>query len=354
MTNHNAIETLMMLLRTAITGVTEEATLPDIDWMAVLEAATDQGVKGLAWQGAELLLKAGKAQMSLDDKLEWFGHVRNTETEAHRLYNVATEFAARLQPCRCVVLKGFDYARYWPNPWHREYGDLDCWCAGAFDESNAKAREIGASVEDGGYKHTHITYNDLAVENHCYFTDFNGTQQGRETERLLSSLMTSQPPTSWRDTALLLPSPMFTALFMLRHAQLHFIEEGIALKHVLDWLFFLQHERDNLDGSFLRRAMETMRMTTFADLMTAFAEQLAGETLSKNTVDASLLEAFIADVTGPQPDIYDMRLHKKALRIARRFGRMWKFRSVLNEPYLTKVWQSLVYNTVTGIEPVAR
>ena len=345
------------LIRAIVKGEAEDAMLA-CDWYALLKVAARQGIKGLVWQGIAVQKKAGRIALDLDSMLEWCGQARNTETQTKELYNTSVEYAANLLPHKCIVLKGIDYARYWPHPLYREFGDLDYWSGDDFQQSNKKAAECGAEIEECTYKHNLINYKGLTIENHQFFTDFNGTKQGKETERILKELIGNEF-TPINDTALLSPNPNFTAIFLLRHAQLHFIYEGIALRHVLDWLFFLKAEQDNVQWSKVIPLMRRIKMDAFAGVMTQMSVKYLGLTLNAECktmlqelfVDNKLLEDFVADITGEQPEVYDMRLHKKALRIIRRAKRMITFRKLLNESYLSKVWQSLIYNSITGIEP---
>ncbi|MCF0243792.1 MAG: nucleotidyltransferase family protein [Bacteroidaceae bacterium] len=337
-----------------------EGDIPDCDWLQLLIKSSDQGVKGLVWQGITLMEEARVAgavtnarAMARGDKMEWFMNIRKLEHATATLYDTSVEFAERLSPCQCVVLKGIDYARYWPVPGYREFGDLDIYSVD-YDAANSRAQEMGAAVHDGGYKHSHIQYKGLPIENHRYFTTFNGTKQGRETERLLKEFLGSEFA-AIGDTPLLSPNPDFTALFMLRHAQLHFIDEGISLRHVLDWLFFLRAEQHNVDWQRVYEAMDKMQMRAFADILTAFCKEYFAWTPENTAITASddkrLLEKLMVDITSPQPDVYDMRLHKKALRIVRRMRRMVTFRQLLNESYWSRVWQTFAYSTLNPWRP---
>ena len=43
-------------------------------------------------------------------------------------------------------------------------------------------------------------------------------------------------------TDVLLPPPIFNAIFLTYHAQAHFLEEGLRLKQLLDWAMFLKRD----------------------------------------------------------------------------------------------------------------
>lgn len=67
------------------------------------------------------------------------------------------------------------FAQYYPNPLHRECGDLDCYMMGKKEVGDKITVELGGAMEEAGYKHSHLTYKGLTIENHLFFTDFNNT-----------------------------------------------------------------------------------------------------------------------------------------------------------------------------------
>ena len=77
--------------------------------------------------------------------------------------SVAIEFAEELskREFQTIVLKGLAYASYYPNPYHRESGDLDCYLMGKKDEGDKITVEIGGKMEEAGYKHSHLFYKGL-------------------------------------------------------------------------------------------------------------------------------------------------------------------------------------------------
>src|SRR5574344_1701035 len=182
-------DSLLQLIKIAIKRKANNVTVIALsNTKNLFELASVQGVKGLAWEGIELQMNANLLQMNKSEMLKWYGQILYLEKVTRKLYTLSAEYANSILPCRCVVLKGFDYACYWPNPLHREYGDLDYYSGLEFQKSNEVAKQIGAIVKDGGYKHSHIHYKGMAIENHHFFTDFNATKQGCYTESLLKDL----------------------------------------------------------------------------------------------------------------------------------------------------------------------
>ena len=202
--------------------------------------------------------------------LQWFSHTLSIGKQMERKYLVAADFAERLAAANIpvVVLKGFAIAAYYPQPLHRECGDLDCYMLGKMAEGEAVAASFGAVVEEANYKHSHIKYKGLTIENHKYFTSFNNTARGKGTEAALKQLIFAQAPARWDNSALLRPNATFNALFLAKHALRHFIDEAICLRHIMDWALFLKAEAANVDWQLLRPHLEASRVLPFAQLLT--------------------------------------------------------------------------------------
>lgn len=67
------------------------------------------------------------------------------------------------------------------------------------------------------------------------------------------------------------PSTNFNALFLLKHAQGHFIKEGIRMRHVLDWSLFLGAKQEKVDWARMLPLLEKTRKAKFAGVMTVIA-----------------------------------------------------------------------------------
>ncbi len=60
------------------------------------------------------------------------------------------------------------------------------------------------------------------------------------------------------------------------HAQNYFTEEGIHLKHVLDWYFFVRKYHDSIDWASMDGIYKELNVIIFKDLMTAFCIEIMG------------------------------------------------------------------------------
>ena len=267
---------------------------------------------------------------------------------------VAVEFAEKMSErgIQTVVLKGLAYASYYPNPYHREYGDLDCYLMGQKELGDKVSVEIGGKMEEAGYKHSHLYYKGLTIENHNYLTSFDNTKLGIRTEQLLQEQI-SEGCRPIGNTKLQNPSANFNALFLIKHAQRHFIKEGICVRHLLDWAFFLKAESQKVNWDKVLPQMKECRILEFAKVMTRLCIERLGMVIDIDELSSPLKisDAVWSDILGGQPDLFHENFVQKIGRIIRRFYRMWKFRSLADESYCRLVWNSLSFNSYINRNP---
>lgn len=340
------------LLRASIGGQTGLCRpFSSQEWEGVYEVCRQQGVVGVVFDFVKTLPK--EVAPSFDLLMEWLSAATAVEQTMQRMQEMAEEFAEEMEKREIpvVVLKGITFAQYYPNPLLRECGDLDCYMMGKKEEGDLAALELGGTMEEAGYKHSHLIYKGLTIENHRFFTDFDNTPTGRLTEQVLGELI-QEEQIYLGDSKLSCPSANFNALFLLKHAQGHFIDEGIRMRHVLDWALFLREKQEEVDWSKVLPMLEVTHTAQFAGVMTAIAVRyLRIEVLNKGllalTSNAAqkMVDVVLADIMGDQPAIYVDGLWHKTKRILRRFRRMWKFRSLASESYPRMVWNAFAFSS---------
>lgn len=130
------------------------------------------------------------------------------------------------------------------------------------------------------------------------------------------------------------------------------MDEGIRMRHVLDWALFLKANHQEVDWLRILPMLETTHTAQFAGVMTAIAVRyLRIEVLNKgllalaSNAEQKMVDAVLADIMGEQPAIYVKGLWHKTKRILRRFRRMWKFRSLASETYPRMVWNAFAFSS---------
>lgn len=324
--------------------------LPD-EWKAVYGLCRQQGVTAIVFDCVKSLPLAEAP--SRDLLMQWMASAMGVERTMLRMRAAAEEFASEMarHDVPVVVLKGMAFAQYYPNPLHRECGDLDCYMMGKKKEGDKLIAELGGKMEEAGYKHSHLLYKGLTIENHGCFTSFDNTPRGRLTERRLKELLIEEQR-ALGDTKLLSPSASFNAFFLLRHAQGHFIEEGIRMRQVLDWAMFLRAVGKCVDWPKVILILEETHTARFAGVITAIVIELLrvevgdkGLKALADGADKNMVAAVVDDIMGEQPAIYVRGLWHKVKRILRRFRRMWRFRSLASESYPRMVWNAFAFSS---------
>ena len=340
------------LLRAAIgTEPFSGRSITSDEWWALYKMCAVHGVKAVVFDFVRQLPKSEAPDRVL--LMQWLSAATGVEQTMRRMQMAAEEFAEAMEKREIpvVVLKGLAFAQYYPNPLHRECGDLDCYMMGKKEEGDLAVAESGGKVEEAGYKHSHLIYKGLAIENHRFFTDFDNTPTGIRTEQALGELM-QEAHIYIGGSKLYCPSANFNALFLLKHAQGHFMDEGIRMRHVLDWALFLREKQEEVDWSKVLPMLEVTHTAQFAGVMTAIAVRYLrieihdkGLSALAESAEPRMVEAVVTDIMGEQPAIYVKGLWHKTKRILRRFRRMWKFHSLASESYPRMVWNAFAFSS---------
>lgn len=336
-----AQELLFKLLRVGLGLDTEgrEMIVGVPDWRAVYAEAAAQGVLAVAWSGVEQLIAEGRLSAeqlpSRDVKLAWAINAERIEKRYKNQLALSNELASIFaeRGVDTFVLKGFAVSRYYPEPSHRECGDLDCFLGGDYERGNVIAEQAGATVERDFYKHSHISYRGLMVENHQFCTAIRGEQRRKPFERHLQQLLHSAPRIYAENSKLILPSADFNALFLTNHSLEHFLSEGIRLRHILDWALLLKHEQMAIDWAAFYEQCERRGLTTFANTMNSLAERYVGVELLHPALqrDERYLERVLEDAHCTSRAIFNRKvsaMQSRMLLVKNRLSALWKYHKI--------------------------
>ncbi len=263
-----------------------------------------QGVGAFLFDGLQKTIEAGilPADTVLREvKMKLFSHTMQVEKLCKAQYAKAAELAAiyAKHGIRTVVLKGIAAGQCYPNPWHRPCGDLDCFLFDKHEVGNCIAEKMGAEVKRDFYKHSHINYKGLEVENHQFCTPIRGSQRTKNFERLLQLLLAEEGTTQIGETHLENPSPLFNALFLSFHGKNHFQFDGIALRHLCDWAMLLHKHGEEIDWSRFMAIASEYGLRSFADAMTQLSKKLLGVGIPERyhvIEDVEREEALLAEI----------------------------------------------------------
>lgn len=328
--------------------------LPSEDWPDVFCIAERHGLVALLMDIlGKIRLKRTPPSSLL---FHWLGQAACRERICRYQFRLSCEFAEqlRIEGVKCIVLKGLALASYYPDFYKREFGDLDCFLIKngkpAANEGDIIAKRLGCKVEEAGYKHSHIKYNELLIENHYFLTNFNQTRQGKKIERILRQLALEGRERQMGDTNLWKPSPEFQVIFYLMHSLGDFIAQDMSLKAIYDWAVFLKKEQTVIDWGRMTVLLEQCRLKCFFDLMTEVCIIYLGLEIGRNTFtirsDRKMADDMLVDILKkPTMNSGQLDILQKIPNILKRFKRQIHYRAINTERPFTLIWNTIVYSS---------
>ena len=343
---------LISLLQNALWGTPllgetfEKATAEDWEESKIL--ARRGGVSALVFLAA-LQLPEG-LRPSLQVKLKWALETENSIERFGHQEKTALGLSAFFQQAgiRMMILKGLGVARYYPRPELRECGDIDIWLFGQGEKGDRLITDSGRDVDTSNPKHSVFSFDGVLIENHHTFLDEVLYATDRRLDKVLARILEKQACSHSGEGAvgIYFPPADFNALFLIRHAAMHFTG-GISLRHATDWTVFLEREADNIDREKVNRILRREKLDKFAGILTAIACNYLGLSPEKaiNPYGSYREEAgkTLADMMREQPVCKSRNPLSILAFKARRFSdTQWRYRIVYGRfSFPARVWISV-------------
>ena len=143
-----------------------------------------------------------------------------------------------------------------------------------------------------------------------------------------------------------LPSPNLHALFLIKHAALHFVGTELNFRQVLDWAFFVKKHGNDVDWDWLHGAIEEHGMMPFYQILNAICVGDLGfdaRLFPKNQhlpelKDRVVKEIFASVYQGPESSNLFVRQIK---RFKRWKGNAWKHKLCYKESMWSAFWSGV-------------
>lgn len=208
------------------------------EWSLLYQEAQKQAILGLLAYGLERLPSNQLPKQDL--LLQWIGmtHINEGTYALHceRAKELTSLFnTAGYASC---VLKGIGIAQLYPNPEKRMCGDIDFWVTGNRREV---MRWMKSKCEIGSIKWHHVDagfFQDVPVEVHFYPAWLYNPIHNRELLSFFKLKKESQMVA--RPNGFNYPTPEFDVVFSLVHIFHHLLEEGVGLRHIIDYFYILK------------------------------------------------------------------------------------------------------------------
>ena len=351
---------LLSLLRFSIVGgcvADAVKDCPNIDWRVVYSLALHQGVSAILLDAVGGLPVEQRPPKSV--LLPWIGHVALMEKmyAMHRKQISSLAHFYRRHGIRMLLLEGYGCSLCYPLPEHRPTGDVDVFLFGKKEEADELVeKEMGVKVLREYHKHSTFSYEGVEVENHAKFIDDVSHKSNIRFEQILMTVLEREKCLQGPMDNVLLPSPTFNALFLLRHTGEHFAANEITLRHVLDVGLFFKRYHSLIDWEWTFEVYQSERMMRFfnsiaticVDRLGMNAEWFASDDQRFSyRSDAALADRLLEDIF-EEKDVLPMStsgvdtVGKKlcyALGKTRRWWHnRWKYQLVYNENLVESFW----------------
>lgn len=353
-------QTLLRLVRigSGLDSAISDTILPDSsNWQTLYPLALHQGVSAILLDAIGLL--PSEMRPPKPTLLQWIGQSMMMEKmyAKHRglISSLASIYAK--DGIRMLLLKGYGCSLCYPKPEHRPTGDIDVYLFGKKDEADALVEnELGVKVHREYHKHSTFSYGGVEVENHAKFIDDVSHKSNIRFEQILMSVLEKVECLPSPIDNVLLPSPTFNALFLLRHTGEHFAANEIKLRHILDFGLFFQRFHSQIDWRMVYKVYKEERMMRFFNAIATICVEYIGmdaacfasdDKLYTYQSDTALADRILSDIF-EKKDVLPMstagidtiakKLKYAIQKTHRWWHNRWKYKLVYNENLVESFW----------------
>lgn len=325
-----------------------------IDWSHIYNTANLQGVISICLDGfQQLLQKTYGLDIDQRVKLQWIASTMRQEHGYDAQWQTARLLAELYHKNNVdmYVMKGFSLSRLYPKPKHRQCTDMDCFLRkesdgqAAYEISNHIAEQNGLMVDRSYYKHSKIKLKGLIVENHQFLLPTKGSRKSKLFEKDLRGWIDDGHNEYIGDSRLKATAPFFDAVYVLAHAQEHFLNEGIVLRHICDWAMVLKAHADKVDWNEWKRVCSEYGMLSFGYAMSRLAHSICGIAIPFECPKDDEADRRLLDDTLYRKTKANKKQSKMQVRIGlvkNMFANSWKYRMFSDTNFLAfcgrRVW----------------
>lgn len=236
---------LLELLQVALGNQSELSTIPSTkEWEVLLDEAQRQAIVGVLMDGLEILPKEQRPPQIV--LLKWIGFIQMNEKTYLLQCERAKELTMRFeeQGYRNCVLKGVGLAQLYPKPSRRQSGDIDLW-VDCDRKYLIRWLQSQCATEHVLWHHVDAKFfEDVPTEIHyhpCWLYNpyYNKRLQTWFEDQKIYQMKVDE------GLGIAYPSVQFNAVYSLVHFYHHLIEEGVGVRHIIDYYYILKALPEN-------------------------------------------------------------------------------------------------------------
>lgn len=263
-------ETYLALLKAAIWGgeLTDEWVngLRDERVNEVIQLAAFQGTGPLVY---DQLLKAKDVEIPATFRMQMKQQCLCSMQQQQAMMPILEKawmalIEANINP---VLLKGFALAQYYPQPYLRQWGDIDLYVGQKnYHKGCEVLREVFPNAthpeeEKEEFKHFNFEFGNTMLEMHRISMEFAHPRDRRYYEQLEEECLTKDGPSyEVEGLSITTPEDTFNVFFVFLHAWHHFEGTGMNIKQLCDIAVLLHAKRDVLDRGRLKEMLTKLHV----------------------------------------------------------------------------------------------
>lgn len=217
------------------------------EWAMLFANAQKQAVVGVTFLALEALSRYGQ-KPSLPLLYEWIGQtelIKNRNKLLNKQCYEITKLFAGAGFLSCI-LKGQGNGLMYPEPLLRTPGDIDVWIDGDRDEIKKFVMDKYPMAKDGPLHIAFQPIDGVEVEAHYYAIRTSNPKYRNRMRTWIKDHKKEQfsNKVMLGDAEICVPTTRFNVVYQMSHIMVHFFEEGIGLRHFIDYFFVLKKLHD--------------------------------------------------------------------------------------------------------------
>lgn len=243
-----SLDTFFELLKAGTWGIKVLVSNAPTSWPDVIEMAKRQSVVGIITDGLQKLPKdllPRKVHI-----LDLFGSTCSIEVRNKQLNLAVAQIIHYLDKhgVSTRLMKGQGCALLYPNPLHRQSGDIDLFVGHKqYEQAKTLIKAKGIEIEKESAYDAHFMWGNVPVELHWLETKLYYPGNDRVFQKICRKEEWANPTTSEiGGQQVEMFNPTFNAFYVFVHLYHHFLQVGVGFRQVCDWMLLLKRNENEI------------------------------------------------------------------------------------------------------------
>ena len=308
------------------------ATMSDEDWDSIFHISMRHDVTALVCDG--ILQLPQQLHPARQIMLQFIAEQEKTRSRYIKMQHALAKLLHFFNQhhISTMLLKGISLSALYPIPSHRKFLDIDIYQMGDYQQADELLQQhFKIAVHEDAHHHTKYNFDGITIENHFDFLNCHDHRSNRRYEVILKEQVSHDlRQVKLGEESLLLPSPTFNALFLMRHTTGHFAAGQISLRYLCDWYLFLQKQGKYVDWSYVTSVYQQYNMHQFVATLQGILEDyfsLPSYPNLPHSKDSKLQERVLNDILNgefAEPEHPQENLGRLFWKIRRFQSNNWK------------------------------